>query len=232
MIRKGRQHAAVPRPFFSVEIKLNSSYCDRIFLGLCPVPFQTLGFRRAIVRLAWGIIVGIIVLVIAAVCAYLYLGYYDVSATKPHWDITEGILEEVREQSVAYHSKTVGPAPPQTPEVLQVGIRHFHEMCRLCHGAPDHPPEEFAKGLNPQPPALGTEDAQDLNDAEMFWIVKNGIKMTGMPAFGPTHKDQEIWGIVMFVRRLPSVTGDEYKKLLETAGVREEAGHHHEHEHH
>jgi len=95
--------------------------------------------------------------------------------------------------------------------------------------------EEFAKGLYPLPPKLESRGIQAMTDAETFWVVKNGIKMTGMPAFGPTHDDEELWGIVAFWRRLPGMKPEQYKEVVESAGVQIEKQEHHHHpeqEHH
>ena len=77
-------------------------------------------------------------------------------------------------------------------------------MCVSCHGAPGVDASEAGDGLNPPAPDLTLPRVQKRTDGELFWLVQNGIRMTGMPAFGTTHKDEEIWKIVAFVRRLPS----------------------------
>jgi mono/diheme cytochrome c family protein len=81
------------------------------------------------------------------------------------------------------------------------------------------------KGLRPRAPDLA-QAARNWDSGSLFWIVKNGIKMTGMPAFGPTHDDQTIWNIVAFVSRLPDITPEQYRQFEEqTAG----SGDQHEH---
>ncbi len=169
------------------------------------------------------IIIGVL---IAAGLAYIFSGYYDVSATTPHRKPTLWVLNTVREQSIEHHSKGVKPHDLKDPKLLKVGVEHYHEMCRLCHGAPGYEKEEFAQGLNPKPPNLAIRDAQEMDDAEAFWVLKHGIKMTGMPAFGVTHEDDELWGIVGFWRRLPGLKPEQYKELLQSAGVRMEEGEH------
>ena len=105
------------------------------------------------------------------------------------------------------------------------GMGHYRENCVMCHGAPNVEPAELAAGLNPPVPKLDTDDAQSLTDGQLFWIIKNGIRMTGMPAFGETHSDAEIWHIVTFVRHLPKLTDAEGKTLQPPASDME---HHHE----
>ena len=105
------------------------------------------------------------------------------------------------------------------------GMDHYRENCVMCHGAPNVEPAELAQGLNPPVPKLDTDDAQSLSDGKLFWIIKNGIRMTGMPAFGETHSDAEIWQIVTFVRHLPKLTDAEGKTLQPPGSDME---HHHE----
>jgi mono/diheme cytochrome c family protein len=95
-----------------------------------------------------------------------------------------------------------------------------------CHGAPEGSAAEFSQGLNPMPPALQVDMVQKgWTDAELFWIVKHGIRMTGMPAFGVNHKDEEIGDIVRFVRHMPKLT-DEEKKLLQAPPQGDDHHHH------
>jgi mono/diheme cytochrome c family protein len=72
----------------------------------------------------------------------------------------------------------------------------------------------LAKGLNPSAPELQSSDTQAMSDGELFWTVKHGIRMTGMPAFAPTHTDAQIWKIVAFVRHLPNLTPEETAELI------------------
>jgi mono/diheme cytochrome c family protein len=93
----------------------------------------------------------------------------------------------------------------------------------MCHGAPGVEESEFGQGLNPPAPDLTLPVIQKMSDGELFWIVSNGIRMTGMPAFSPTHKPEEVWKIVSFVRHLPELTDEEQKAL--GAGTDEKAHH-------
>ena len=108
--------------------------------------------------------------------------------------------------------------------VLASGEEHYAAMCVYCHGAPDVAPAEFAAGLYPPPPSL---TGDDMSDGELFWTIKNGIRMTGMPAFGATHSDEKIWHIVAFIRHLSELTPAE-KETLQNA--RPESEEHEENE--
>jgi mono/diheme cytochrome c family protein len=94
-------------------------------------------------------------------------------------------------------------------------------MCVTCHGAPGVDREEIGKGLNPEPPRL-EKIVANWTDAELFWTVKNGIRMTGMPGFGGTHTDAEVRSIVSFVRRLPRMSPQEYQRRVAAAGSHHE----------
>jgi len=155
--------------------------------------------------------------------AFVLSGTYNVGADVPHWKVTVLFLDAVRERSIAVHSKGIKVPSLNEESLVQKGFPHFHETCRLCHGGPGYPREEFAEGLYPQPPSLASHEIQrDNDDGELYWIVKNGLKMTGMPSFGKTHTEDQLWGIVAFVRRLPTLDPQAYKQMVETISQEKE----------
>jgi len=169
----------------------------------------------------------VVCLLIAGVAIYIWFGFYNVGATVPHWGITHWFLEEVREQSISVHSKEITVPPLKDPKLFDIGFKNYHAMCRLCHGTPGNPRSEIAKGLYPIPPDFSQKDIKWGSDAELYWVIKNGIKMTGMPSFGPTHSEEEIWGIVAFVKGLPSLKHEEYRSMVKAAGMDKEKEDHH-----
>jgi mono/diheme cytochrome c family protein len=170
----------------------------------------------------------ILVCIIVGGAAFVLSGIYNVGADVPHWRLTFLLLEAVRDRSIAVHSEGIKVPSLNEEALVQKGFPHFHEMCRLCHGAPGYVREEFAEGLYPNPPYLGSHEVQrDNDDRELYWIVKNGLKMTGMPAFGKTHTEEQLWGIVAFVRRLPSLDPQTYKQMVETISKEEKGTDHH-----
>ena len=155
------------------------------------------------------------VFVILCVAIFIWSGLYNIGADSPHWGITFLLLEEARERSVEMHSKDIVSPSLNDRKLLEVGFPHFNEMCRQCHGAPGYPRDEFAEGLYPMPPSLASRDVQqELSAAEIFWIVKHGIKMTGMPSFGKTHTDEQIWGIIAIVKKLPEMNPAAYEEMV------------------
>jgi mono/diheme cytochrome c family protein len=113
------------------------------------------------------------------------------------------------ERSVEARAGEVTGQPPTDAAALFHGFEHYHEICVQCHGAPGMDRGELGQGIQPEPPRLD-EEAEDWSDAELFWITKYGIRLAGMPAFGRTHSDDEIWGIVGFLRQMQTMTAEEY----------------------
>jgi mono/diheme cytochrome c family protein len=119
----------------------------------------------------------------------------------------------VRNWSIAHHSTDIEAPPLDGAKLVQDGAAYYHRTCRLCHGAPRLPRSQFAIGLYPVPPGLTSEETKGLRDTELYWIVKNGIKMTAMPSFGVTHADRDLWCMVAFLRHYPELTVKEYEGL-------------------
>src|SRR6266540_2602751 len=167
------------------------------------------------------VIVGILfgwLLVVAAIGLIVWSGSYNVAATNP-----PGRFEK-KFAAFALNRAPVRTNPSSKPEDIRAGLAHYKENCVDCHGAPGVEESEFGEGLNPPAPDLTLPAVQRMRDGELFWVVSNGIRMTGMPAFSPTHKEDEIWKIVAFVRHLPEITKEE--QLVLKASREEETGHH------
>jgi mono/diheme cytochrome c family protein len=152
----------------------------------------------------------------ALALGFIYSGLFDVAASSPDNGAVRWVVKTVRERSVARRLKDVQVPPLSDPALIRSGFLHYRENCATCHGAPGIEASEIGQGLSPYPPELATA-SQDANPRELFWIVKNGIKMTGMPAFGVTHTDPEIWSIVAFLLKMPKMTPEEYQAMVEAA---------------
>jgi len=177
-------------------------------------------------------LLAVLCLLTAAAAVYVWSGSYNIAASVPHLDITHWFLGKVRDRSISAHSRGIFVPSLKDPKLLDIGLSNYHAMCRLCHSAPGYSRTEVSWGLNPAPPKLVSGDTlKKRSDAELYWVVKNGIKMTGMPAFGLTHSEDELWGLVTFLRRLPNMQAEEYKTMLKAAGLgeKEEDDHHHSH---
>lgn len=159
----------------------------------------------------------IIVPIIVGVAIFIWSGVYNTAADVPHWKVTYLLLEEVRDRSISHHSRDIKAPSPKGQAALETGFDHFHEMCRLCHGAPGFERREFAEGLYPSPPSLDSDKIQkELGHAGLLWVITNGLKMTGMPSFSKTHTDEQIGDIVAFVEHLPDLGPKVYMEMLRT----------------
>lgn len=150
----------------------------------------------------------------AGALAFIYSGVYDIAATTPHFDVTHRVLRTVMEQSVKRQAREVKVPELDDPEKVHAGFRSFHAMCVTCHGAPGMPESEINKGLYPQAPDLA-EAAKGWTPAELYVIVKRGIKMSGMPAWEPTHSGEQLWALVAFLKVLPTMPAAEYQGAAE-----------------
>lgn len=163
-------------------------------------------------------------LLIAAALTVVWTGAYDVAATDPHADPIAWALETTMANSV--ERRADGSSDRSEPADLseadaRTGFTSYDAMCVHCHGAPGVERAEWAKGLRPSPPDLA-EQVRRWNAGQLFWIVKHGIKMSGMPALAPTHEDAEIWPIVAFLQQLPEIDAGRYAELRATVT----SGHH------
>lgn len=146
---------------------------------------------------------------------FVYFGVYNVSALAQHTVPVYNMLQIALNRSIAVRSGKI-----QVPELADVntleGLRLYAENCQQCHGAPGVGPTSFSLGMLPAPTAVA-KIALDRSPAEIFWSVKNGIKMTGMPAWDYRFDDHQIWQIVAAVEMIDQLTVDEYLALRSQA---------------
>ena len=143
----------------------------------------------------------------------------------PHSDLIARLIQAIRDRSIAVRVKDIQVPALDDSHLIAEGAEHYAAMCADCHLAPGVDKTDIRDGLYPVPPNLTKHIAA--NAAEMFWVVKHGIKMSAMPAWGKTHDDHSIWGVVAFLQKLPALTPEQYQALL-TPG---DAVHRHEHRH-
>lgn len=148
--------------------------------------------------------------------AFAYSGIFNVAATERHGSVSSWLLEVTRSKSIAARSRGIA-VPDLDDEKLQLaGVNDFNSMCAECHTAPGRVPSPLARGLNPPAPDLA-EEALEESPETLFWVTKNGIRMTGMPAWGASHSDEDIWPVIAFLQVLPDLDGIAYQELLEEA---------------
>jgi mono/diheme cytochrome c family protein len=154
---------------------------------------------------------GLVVAILAVVGVSLYFGAFNVAADAPHFGITSKALALVRDRSIELQATDLTVPNLTDPNLIALGAEHYSEMCTGCHLAPGMADGEMRQGLSPMPPNLTLRRAR--SPAESFWIIKHGIKMSAMPAWGGTHDDKTIWAIVAFLQQLPTLSADDYAAL-------------------
>lgn len=163
---------------------------------------------------------GLIGLLVAG--AFIWFGVYNVAADDPHWRSTYQLMTTVRSRSIATRAADVTPPDLTDRELIRQGAGNYSAMCVTCHLAPGASDTELSLGLYPAPPTwseLGTKDPR-----EAFWVIKHGVKMSGMPAWGKSMDDKYIWGMVALLRQFPRMTAAEYETLVATSGGHDHGG--------
>jgi mono/diheme cytochrome c family protein len=166
----------------------------------------------------------VFVLGVLAAAAFVYFGVFDAAADVPHWPIVRDLMETVRERSIAVRARDVRVPPLDAPALISDGAQHYAAMCTGCHLAPGVTDSEIRTGLYPQPPNL--TQPLDASPAQRFWVIKHGIKMSAMPAWGTTHDDRAIWAMVAFLQKLPGLTPQQYQSLVDSSRNGEHSHHH------
>lgn len=152
----------------------------------------------------------------------MYSGIVDVAADQPHSDLVYWFLEETRENAIEKSAQAIEVPDLSDPELLLAGGSDYEFMCSSCHLKPGLSESDMSIGLYPAPPNLTIKSAEheghrhsdDLPTARKnFWVIKHGIKASGMPSWGRTHDDQRIWAMVAFIKQLPMLTPEQYQIL-------------------
>ena len=156
-----------------------------------------------------------LVLVVVGASAFIWSGAYNVAADNPHWPLTEWIMETARDRAIAAQASDVVVRSIDDESMIRVGAGNYDAMCVGCHLKPGVERSEASVGLYPAPPNLARRQSEDV--ARAFWIIKHGIKMSGMPAWGKSMDDGAIWGMVAFIEKLPNISETEYLELVESS---------------
>jgi mono/diheme cytochrome c family protein/cytochrome c2 len=157
-------------------------------------------------------LLALLLLALAGATAFVYSGLYDISATDQHLAPTYHAIRKAMQRSVARRAADIEVPPLGSPAQLERGLSLYRAHCVQCHGAPGVAPAPFALGLTPLPTPLARSGI-DRTPAELFWVVKHGIKMTGMPAWEFRMPEEDLWAVVSFVKHLPLLSVPDYKAL-------------------
>ncbi|MEX0405583.1 c-type cytochrome [Aquibium sp. LZ166] len=145
-------------------------------------------------------------------------GVYNVAASARHFSITEYLIKVVLWRSVAFHSRG-GPEAPDLadPGLIRLGANHFAAGCAPCHGSPGQDRSAAVDRMYPAPPPLDLV-RDDFDTSELFWIVQNGFKFTGMPAWPGEGRKDEVWPLVAYLEHLPETSPAEFASMTSDSG--------------
>ena len=159
-------------------------------------------------------LIGALAIVVAIGAAIFFFGgFYSVAENQDDPAAVAWALAHIRATSVARHAAETPPSSLDDPATVKAGARAYATIgCVNCHGGPPNKDwAKFSEGLKPVPADL-KEMAKSRSASELFWAIKNGIKMTGMASFGLAGaSDDQIWTIVAFIKALPKMSDEDYK---------------------
>ncbi len=168
----------------------------------------------------------VVVLVFASLLIigiFLWSGIYNIGADDKHSRPVYSMLQMIRDRSITVRANRLHPPPNLNDAALvRQGAGNYNAMCTGCHLAPGMTGTELSRGLYPAPPNLATAEVGDA--AHHFWVIKHGIKASGMPAWGPSMDDEYIWGMVAFLQQLPTLDAAQYKALVDSSGGHSHGG--------
>ena len=144
--------------------------------------------------------------------AVVGFGLYNVSAAVGHWPGVSWVLHATYRNSVELRAPPASAVPELTDAMAAVGARHYDSACRFCHSTPQGPRTATARSMVPEPPRIARA-VGDWQPNELFWIVKNGVKMSGMPHWPAELRDDDVWLVVAFLDRAGDMTAAEYAEL-------------------
>ena len=140
-------------------------------------------------------------------------GLVPIKASSGHWPITEWFLHFTMRRSIATHSLGIKAPPLDDPDLVLKGAAHYEIGCRSCHGSPGMRQPRIPRAMTPHPPELPAR-IRELKTRELFYVVKHGVKFTGMPAWPALHRDDEVWAVVAFLQKLPELDEAAYHRLI------------------
>lgn len=162
---------------------------------------------------AFLLLVGMVIVVTAGVVVYVMRT--GLSAREQPGAVETFVARNARTLAIARRARELRNPVARTPEVVAAGRAHFADHCAVCHANNGSGDTEMGRNLFPKAPDMRHAPTQDLSDGELFWIIENGIRFTGMPGWGTGTKESEeaSWHLVHFVRHLPNVSDSELEEM-------------------
>ena len=166
---------------------------------------------RTLKTIFWTL-VGAALLGAGIATVFIYSGVYQIAANEPHLAPVRWLLTTAQQNAVREHAEGIRAPALRDPALIRHGFVLYQENCLVCHGAPGVARAQIGRGLNPNPPPLYVA-ASEWSNAELYWIIKHGLKMAGMPAFDAGQSDWDLWALTAFTRRLPELSVGEYRTM-------------------
>ncbi len=172
--------------------------------------------KKSIIRAF--LLLGTSLIVLTAFLSVIFKGLYHVGATDGHSKPVEWVLRTTMKNSIRHHARDI--QVPDTIDLLDLSFArqfygHYSAACQPCHGAPGQQAAPWMVIYPEAPDLTKKEVVGQWTDAELYWILKHGIKDTGMMALGPTHSDDAIWGVTALVRQLPDLSPEAYQAIAQ-----------------
>ncbi len=171
--------------------------------------------KRTLLLIILGAVAGGLLSGLAGL-AFIYSGIYPIAASRPHTLVTRWLLTTTMVHAVKRQAAGVRAPRLDDARLVRRGVVLYHGQCEVCHGAPGVAAAQVGRGINPDPPRLVKAGAK-WSDGEIYWIVVNGLMLSGRPAWGAAHSPADLWSIVAFVRRMAWLAPAEYGRMLAAA---------------
>jgi mono/diheme cytochrome c family protein len=157
------------------------------------------------------VLVGAVAALAIGGALFIGSGVYNIGADDHHTKVVLALIQRLRDRSIAARANAIEAHYVADPARIAAGAQRYATLCVGCHLAPGVTKSDIRPGLYPHPPNLAQEELPQAQRA--FWIIKHGIKMSAMPAWGKTLDDAAIWDVVAFVRKMPAMTPETYQQL-------------------
>ena len=167
--------------------------------------------KKTIITVIATLVAELIVLVII-VGSGLSGALYNVSTLSPDPGFLRWIFSSTSDNSMKHHANGIKVPSLTDGSMIAEGFDHYNDMCVTCHAGPGLSKSEAGIGIYPKAPNLA-RSAKQLPPQDLFWVIKNGIKSTGMPGFAKTHPDSKIWAMVAFLEKMKNMTPQEYAAM-------------------
>ena len=164
------------------------------------------------IRTILATIAALAILGVVAAAGFIWVGFYNVGATRQHLQPVYSVLEFAMHRSVRLHARNIDTPPLEDEAMARRGATCFDANCVQCHGAPGVAQDDIGKSMQPLPGPL-VDATQNFHPRELYWITRHGIRLSGMPAWEFRLTDGEIWDVVAFLQRLPKLTPQAYAQM-------------------